>query len=138
MMAAILCQTEDVSNDSGKQFPDVIAGSRYADAIAWAAGQELMNGYTDGSFRPDEAITRQQLAAVLYRYGKLKGCDMASGTVDLSDGADVSGWAVSSVCWAVDNGLLSTSGDGAFHPAGTVTGSEVETIMALLDNLIQK
>lgn len=131
MLAQLLYQEEKVSENSRAQFPDVASNSSYFNAIAWAAKTGLMNGYMDGNFYPDKAVTRQQLAAVLYRYAEQKGYDMsASGDLTaIADVSNISEWAVDSVRWTVGENLLSATGS-RFTPAGTVTAAEVNSILA--------
>ncbi|MDE7243462.1 MAG: GH32 C-terminal domain-containing protein, partial [Oscillospiraceae bacterium] len=130
MLAQILYEQESASGAAAAKFPDVTAGSSNAAAIAWAFEQKLMTGYMDGSFRPDRPVTRQQLAAVLYRYAEQKGYDMsASGDLtSFSDMSSVSAWAFDFVNWAVGENLLKAE-NGQISPAGTVTAGELDEIL---------
>jgi len=133
MLAQRLYLEEDASENSQPQFPDVASGNPYSNAIAWASKVGLMNGYMDGRFYPDNAVTRQQLAAVLYRYAEQRGHDMdVSGSLaSFSDASSISEWAIDFVSWATGENLLSAV-DGRFSPAGTVTTSELNEILAVL------
>lgn len=90
----------------------------------------MVNGYSDAKFAPNEEITREQLAAILYRYAQFKGLDV-SAKGDLSgfaDSAAVSGWAEEAMQWAVGAGLL--NGDnGSLKPAAGATRAEVAMIL---------
>lgn len=131
MVAAVLHQREGAPGGSAV-FTDVTAGSTDAEAISWAGSQGLMKGYSDKSFRPDASVTRQELAAILYRYSGMKGMDTAK-TADLStftDGAAVSAWAADMVSWAVGVGVFSA--EGRISPRGSVTQSELTQMLAVL------
>ena len=95
-------------------FDDVAAGKWYAEAIKWAAENELVGGYGDGKFGPEDSTTREQLAAILMNYAKLKGYDV-SGKADLSGFSDtdkISDWAAATLAWANAKGLISGTGGG--------------------------
>ncbi|MBR5390566.1 MAG: S-layer homology domain-containing protein [Clostridia bacterium] len=109
MIVTILHRLEGKPAVSGKvSFDDVEAGSWYADAVAWAEANEIVGGYGDGTFGPDDCITREQFAAILYRYAKFKGYDV-SKSADLSGYADVStisDWALPAIQWANAENLI--------------------------------
>ena len=112
-------------------FTDVEAGSWYEDAIIWAAANGIVEGYGDGTFFPDADVTREQMAAILYRYAEYAGLDV-TGRGDLTafpDGESVSAWAEENVSWAVAEGLLTGRDDGTLDPAGTATRAEIATIL---------
>lgn len=113
MIAAILYRLEGApASDGANFFSDVPAGAWYAAAVDWAAEKQIVKGYGDGRFGPEDPITREQLAAILYRYAGFKGYDVDLRT-DLTlftDGDSISGWAQEAVSWAVATGLL--EGDG--------------------------
>ena len=106
---------------------DVTDGKWYAKAVAWAAANNIVTGYA-GKFNPDDALTREQLAAILYRYAAYKNYDV-SATGSLSAYADKpSDWALSSVNWAVTKGLIKGSGD-SLDPKGSATRAQTATIL---------
>ncbi len=112
-------------------FTDVEAGSWYEDAIIWAAANGIVEGYGDGTFFPDADVTREQMAAILYRYAEYAGLDV-TGRGDLTafpDGETVSAWAEENVAWAVAEGLLTGRDDQTLDPAGTATRAEIATIL---------
>lgn len=101
-------------------FQDVDQSSYCADAVAWAAETGIVSGYGDGRFGPDDAITREQVAAILYRYAALRKMDI-QGTADLSaftDRGSVSAFAEKPLAWAVNCGIVQGSG-GCIRPQGT-------------------
>lgn len=112
---------------SAGSFSDVAEIAYYADAVRWAAERGVVAGYEDGSFRPDAAITREQLVTMLYRYA---GSPDASDTALAFPDADrVSGYAVDAVRFAIGAGLLAGRDDGRFDPQGTATRAEVATLL---------
>ncbi|MEE0206596.1 MAG: 5'-nucleotidase C-terminal domain-containing protein [Peptococcaceae bacterium] len=132
MMAAVLANLENGSANTSGSFNDVADGAWYADAVNWAAENGIVNGYEDGTFRPDAPLTREQMAAFLYNYAAYKGYDV-SATNDLaqfSDAAQVSSWAADVVKWAVGADLLHGVGDDKLAPTGTATRAEVAAILA--------
>ena len=87
-------------------FSDVEEGEWYTAAVEWAASVGIVNGYEDGTFGPKKAVTREQLAAIIYRYAEFKGITIAETTAELGEEAVVSDWAKANVEWAVSEGLL--------------------------------
>lgn len=131
MMAQILYNMEGGSGGGSRSFPDVSARDWFADAASWAAESSVMSGYSNGNFGPNDALTREQLAAALYRYAQSKGLDVsaAGGLEGFRDGAAVSDWAVAAVRRAAANGLLSGKSGGLLDPAGKATRAEVASIL---------
>ncbi len=120
-------------------FADVAGGQWYSEAVAWAAANGVVNGYSDTKFAPNEEITREQLAAILYRYAQFKGLDV-SAKGDLSgfaDGAAVSGWAQEAMQWAVGAGLLNGNADGTLAPAAGATRAEVAMILMRFEGAVK-
>lgn len=116
-----------VSGGSG--FSDVAAGQYYSDAVAWASTNGVVTGYGDGRFCPDEQITREQLAAILYRYAQYKGHDMTvSGDLSVfKDQPDP--WAAEFVKWAVGKGFINGKGSGVLDPKGFATRAEAAVLL---------
>ena len=103
----------------------------YTSAVAWASANGIVSGVGSGRFAPMEAITREQLAAMLYRYARYSGLD-TSAKGDLSkftDGGCVSAWASDAMAWAVGAGLLSGKTANVIDPTGAATRAEVATIL---------
>lgn len=111
-------------------FTDVTDGDWYAEAAAWAARNGVYEGYEDGSFRGGNAITREQLAAVLYRYAQLKELDVSKTAelTEFSDAASVSGYAAEAVRWAVGAGLF-VGNDGKLNPTSHATRAELAAVL---------
>lgn len=114
-------------------FQDVSAGAYYASPVAWASASGIVTGISTGVFSPDTAITREQLAAILYRFAQYKGLDTAA-QADLSvfpDASTVSPYAAGSMSWAVGAGLINGSG-GRLDPRGNATRAQVAVIFQRL------
>jgi hypothetical protein len=115
----------------GSVFSDVADGAWYADAVKWAASNGIVLGMGDGRFAPLENVTRQQLAAILYRYVRYTGGDV-SGAADLSGYSDVgsvAAWAMPAMQWAVSAGIISGRTATTIVPTGTATRAEVATML---------
>ena len=132
MIVTILYRLEGSPAVSGANpFDDVEAGSWYADAVAWAEANEIVEGYGNRKFGPTDPITREQMAAIMFRYSKFKGYD-TSKTADLSvftDNTTVSDWAVPAMKWAVAEELFKGVGDGLLSPTTSATRAQVATIL---------
>ena len=130
MIAQVLYNLEKATGDFNGSFTDVAADEWYADAVNWAAECGIVNGFGDGTFGPEQNITREQMAQILMNYAKYKGYDVtAKGDVSaFTDAAEISGWAQDAVSWAVAEKLLSGKGNGILDPAGTATRAEVAQI----------
>ena len=112
-------------------FSDVSADAYYADAVAWAAEAGIVNGYSDSAFGPADAITREQMAAILMNYSEHQGSDV-SARADLSgfsDAAGVSTWADEAVQWAVSEGLIKGVTADTIQPQGQATRAQVAAIL---------
>ena len=116
---------------AGSGFEDVPDGTWYTDAVAWARENGVVKGYSDTRFGPDDPVTREQMAAILYRYTGKKGRDV-SKTADLSrydDESTVSDWAKQAMCWANAEGLLIGRSETTLNPRDTATRAEVAMIL---------
>lgn len=135
MLAAILHRMEGSPAASGVvPFRDVSSGSYYAKAITWAAGKGILKGYGDGTFRPDAPLTRQHLAAILFRYASWLG-EAGDGRADLStrpDAAAVAPYAWEAMAWAVDAGVLHGRADGTLDPGGTASRAQTAVLLTRL------
>ena len=128
-----LAGSPDLSNENlGYPFADVDASSWYGDAVYWARLNGITDGISNTNFDPDGSITREQMAALLYRYADFAGYDVSTGGMSLSEYADVSeisGYAVTAMQWANENGLLTGRTATTLAPKGTATRAEVATIL---------
>lgn len=109
MVVTILyrAQGEPAVHTSGS-FKDVAAGCYYTEAVEWAAANNIVKGFTDGTFKPDKSVTREQLAAFLSRFAQYNDAKIIEADGQLSTDAVVSGWARKNVEWAVAEGILTS------------------------------
>ena len=138
MMATILWRMEGSPVPKGKNsFTDVEAGKWYADAITWTAENSIFAGYGKDKFGPDDPITREQLAAIFYRYTDYKGYDLTvKGNLDKFKDADkITDYAKTAMQWAVGSGLVKGKSGNLLDPQGTATRAE---IAAMLQRFIEK
>lgn len=122
-------------------FADIAAGSWYTAAVAWAAGHHIVEGYDADTFGPKDPITREQMAAILYRYAGYKGYDTTAmdDLSGFSDAAITSEWALAATQWAVAEGLITGVGGTELDPAGYATRAQVATIlMRFVQNIVKK
>lgn len=113
-------------------FTDVAAGSYYETAVTWAAEQGIVTGVSAAEFAPDANITREQLAAVLFRYAQYRGMAavVLSENLWFNDADQISPYAVSAMNWAVYEELISGTGNGNVEPKSVATRAQVATILA--------
>ena len=131
MIVTILHRMEETPLADGIDFDDVSSGAYYAEAVSWASANGIVEGYTERLFGPNDPITREQLAAILYRYIGYKGYNSnVTGSIDsFDDRESVSPYAVEPLCWAVGTGLISGISDDILSPTGSVTRAQVATIL---------
>ena len=131
MMAQVLYNLEKGTAPAAGTFTDVAADAWYADAVNWAAANSIVGGYGNGAFGPEDSITREQMAVILYNYANFKGYDMTSSgdLAAFTDGTQVSDWAEYAMKWAVAEGLIQGS-NNALNPQGTASRAEVAQILA--------
>lgn len=126
MIVSMLARLEGVTSAEDAGFADVAANDWYATAVNWAASVGVVNGYEDNTFRPNDAITREQMAAILYNYADYKGYDV-SARADLSDYADaesISSWAEDVLAWANAEGLINGMTATTIDPQGATTRAQ--------------
>lgn len=131
MIVTILYRLENQPAASSSSFTDVPAGQWYTNAVAWAVANGIVVGYGDGRFGPNNTITREQMATILYRYAQFKGYDV-SNTGNLSDYTDagqVGIWAQTAMGWANAQGLITGDTATTLNPTGSATRAEVATIL---------
>ena len=130
MIVSILARLENVTTAEAAGFADV-TDEWYATAVNWAANVGVVNGYEDNTFKPNTAITREQLAAILMNYAAYKGYDV-SARADLShysDADSISSWANDVLLWAVAEGLLTGVTDDTIAPQAHATRAQVAAIL---------
>ena len=128
MIVSILARLEGVESAEAAGFADV-SDEWYATAVNWAASVGVVNGYEDNTFRPNQPITREQLAAILMNYASYKGQDV-SNRADLTTYIDQpSTWATETMQWAVAEGLISGVTNTQLQPQGNATRAQVAAIL---------
>lgn len=133
MLVQILYNLEGKPKGTAANFSDVQADAWYAEAVGWAAANKVVTGYADGTFRPNAAVTREQAAAILYRYAQSKGIDVSVGEntniLSYVDVQQASEYAIPALQWAVGAGVLNGKNGGRLAPTGTATRAEIAAIM---------
>lgn len=133
MMAQILYNMEGGPAVSVKAaFQDVKANAWYGDAVAWGVNKGILKGVSDNAFGGENALSREQMAVMLYRYAKQAGLDTAADAKALekfSDHETTSDWAVDALAWCVEKGLLQGRGGALLAPEATITRAEAATIL---------
>lgn len=135
MIVSILYRLSGAEKPTGgNPFTDVKAGKWYTDAVLWAAENEIVSGYGNGKFGPDDPITREQIAVILKNYAEKSGADVSkTAALDaFPDEAKVGSWAKGAVSWAVAEGLISGSVSGGktlLDPQGKATRAMIASIM---------
>ena len=131
MLVTVLYRLEGEPAGTGSSsFSDVSSGSYYEKAVAWAAANGIVTGTGSTSFSPDAKVTREQLAAILYRYAQYKKLDTDAGAKldSFSDAGNVSGYASEALSWAVSEGLINGA-SGRLMPKGDATRAQVAAIL---------
>ena len=136
MLVTILHRMEGEPQAGEHSFTDVAEDKYYADAVAWAAENDIVNGYSDTVFAPEKAMSREEMAVVLYRYAQYKGWDV-SAQGDLSRYADsesVSAWSTEAMTWAVGAKVMNGM-DGRLAPQGDALRSQTATVLMRVSTL---
>ena len=131
MLVTVLYRLEGEPVGTGSSsFSDVRSGSYYEKAVAWAAANGIVTGTGSTSFSPDAKVTREQLAAILYRYAQYKKLDTDAGAKldSFSDAGNVSGYASEALSWTVSEGLINGA-SGRLMPKGDATRAQVAAIL---------
>jgi len=112
-------------------FADVPEGQWYSDAVSWAADNNIVKGVSENKFAPDEDITREQLALIIYRYAKIQGFDAdgASNLENFTDAKGVSDWALDAMKWAIKTELVNGTSETTLSPKATATRAQVAAIL---------
>ena len=140
MIVTILYRLEGEPDTATSNFTDVAPGMYYADAVAWAQTNGIVNGASATMFAPDDPITREQMAAILYRYAQFKDYDVSSSNDlnEYTDAAQISPYAVTAMQWANAEGLITGDSATTINPIGNATRAEVATIlMRFVENIAQ-
>lgn len=134
MLVTVLWRYEGMPQEGKNIFTDVPAGTWYTEAVQWAAENGIVNGVGNGRFDPDGELTREQMAAILYRYAEGRNLDVtARGNLSgFADASTVSGYAKDAMQWAVAEGLIGGMKNGGrmvLAPSGSATRAQVATIL---------
>jgi len=140
MLVTILYRSEgepDVSG--GRSFTDVQAGRYYTDAVEWAAANGIVTGYGDGAFGPDDPVTREQFATILFNYAKYRNFDLSPAanlpSLGYKDADDVSSWALPAMNWAVGIDMINGVTATTLVPGGAATRAQAAAmLMRFFDN----
>ena len=118
--------------EAAPSFSDVTADSWYTDAVAWASENGIVKGYSDTVFAPDDTVTREQLATILYRYVQHTGGGFQGAwafPLDYADADQVSDWAYEAMCWCTMKSIINGVGGNTLNPQGSATRAEVAQIL---------
>ena len=133
MLVTILYRMENEPRCFGSAaFSDVKPSAYYEKAVIWASQNGIVSGYTDGTFRPDAPVTREQLASILYRYTRYRGQDVSAGeTTSLTgygDAQTVSNYALPAMRWACGTGILQGA-NGQLNPSGLAPRAQLAAML---------
>lgn len=138
MIVTVLYRLEKSPAVTGaSKFRDVPAGQWYSDAVAWAAANKIVNGYDETTFGPMNAVTREQMAAILFRYEQYKGLENVTLEENLNrfpDQNKISAYAIPALQWAVGQKIINGNANGTLDPTGTATRAQVAQIFTNLLN----
>lgn len=134
MIVAILWRNEGSPYASGKSFKDVAEGMYYSEAVKWAISKGIITGYGDGTFRPDEEVSLEELGAIMFRYAAHKNLDTTArgGLSVYADSDEIGQWAKSAMSWAEAYGMIDGIVGGRLKPAGAATRAQAAAMLARL------
>ncbi len=121
MVVTVLSRIAPVESAASAEFIDVEPGMWYEAAVNWGAATGVVTGYDDGTFRPTDPVTREQLAVLLYRYF---GSPETSGQLAAADADEAGSWAVDALVWVLEKGILELDASGDLDPKGYATRGE--------------
>lgn len=133
MVITVLYRLENQPSTSAASFTDVASGAYYANAVAWANANGIVSGYGSGKFGPNDKVTREQLAAILYRYAQYKKYDVSVGEdtniLSYNDAQSISSYAISAIQWACGAGVVTGKSGSKLDPKGNATRAEVAAML---------
>ena len=135
MLVTILHRLEDDDADTAtaSDFSDVDAEAYYADAVAWAEANNIVSGYSDGTFRPNRAVSREEYMTILFRYALTKGYDTGiddtEALMSYADQSQISDYSEEAVLWAVNHQYFRGTGSNTLTPQGTITRAQGAAIL---------
>lgn len=129
MVVTVLYRLENQPSTSAASFTDVASGAYYANAVAWANANGIVSGYGSGKFGPNDKVTREQLAAILYRYAQYKKYDVSVGEdtniLSYDDAQSISSYAIPAIQWACGAGVVTGKSGSKLDSKGNATRAEV-------------
>ena len=129
MFVMILYRIEKEPQAGSTSFADVEIGDYYEKAVAWANANGIVSGVSEKRFAPNEPITREQMATIIYRYAAFKGYDTrTSGKIAYTDSSDISDYAKDAVSWAAEEALMAGHADGRFLPRENATRAQTAAV----------
>ena len=133
MIVTILYRMEGEPDVEGlPPFSDTVPREWYIYGVKWASDNGIVAGFPDGTFKPDDLITREQFVTILYRYAQYKGYDVSVGQdtniLSFNDAFEVSDWANAAVCWAVGAGLMQGDDKGNLNPQAPASRAEAAAL----------
>ena len=130
MIVTMLWRMEGEPKAAGAAgFDDVEAGSWYETAVGWASANKIVTGYDEKTFAPNDPVTREQLAAILFRYSKETPEGAAMGLAGYDDADQISDWAKEALLWAVSKGIINGTSDTTLEPRGNAVRAQVATML---------
>ena len=133
MIVTVLYRLENQPSTSAASFTDVASGAYYANAVAWANANGIVSGYGSGKFGPNDKVTREQLAAILYRYAQYKKYDVSVGEdtniLSYDDAQSISTYAIPAIQWACGAGVVTGKSGSKLDPKGNATRAEVAAML---------
>ncbi len=140
MVVTVLYRLENQPSTSAASFTDVASGAYYANAVAWANANGIVSGYGSGKFGPNDKVTREQLAAILYRYAQYKKYDVsgANSLDGYADAQSVSSYAVPALQWANAAGVVTGKSGSKLDPKGYATRAEVAAMLMRFCENVEK
>lgn len=142
MIVTIFWQMENKPQpDSSENYADVKNSQYFAEAVNWATENNIVVGYGNGNFGPNDLISREQMATILYQYCKYKNYDLSQGgmaTREFADYEEISQWALEYMSWAVNNQLISGFGNSTLDPRGYATRAQVSAILKNFYTVIER
>lgn len=133
MVVTVLYRLENQPSTSAASFTDVASGAYYANAVAWANANGIVSGYGSGKFGPNDKVTREQLAAILYRYAQYKKYDVSVGEdtniLSYDDAQSISTYAIPAIQWACGAGVVTGKSGSKLDPKGNATRAEVAAML---------
>lgn len=133
MLVTMLWRQAGSPKEAEAPFQDVPTDAWYAQAVAWAARNRIVNGYDENRFGPDDPITREQMAVILRNYARTRGADTTGGSLEgFTDSAAVSNWAAEAVGWAVERGLMNGVGGDTLAPGGSADRAQTAAMLRRL------